>query len=235
MRHSRRVLNLILALRVVLASGEAGAAPVPPVRCVGKHKMLEVVATAAEMPANPFATYLLKLEVTDPAGRVFTVDGFYDGEGDGGQTGRTWKARLCPYRTGRWAWHTVPGVDSQKSPEFNQRYLFAPGPDYTRYNVEAFRAIDAFIDALRQADIVASPYLYYDPRREVLWKMTPEQDRAYIRYAMARIGGFGNVMTTLPYKAMEPMNEAVTRGDAVRYKTAGPAKGALKLWGPPPA
>ena len=91
----------------------------------------------------------------------------------------------------------MPGVDSQKSPVFNQRYLFAPGPDYTRYNLEAFRAIDRFIDTLRQADILASPYFYYDPRREVMWKMTPEQDRAYIRYAMARIGAFRNVMPVL--------------------------------------
>ena len=91
----------------------------------------------------------------------------------------------------------MPGVDSQKSPVHNQRYLFAPGPDYMRYNVEAFRAIDAFIDTLRQADILASPYFYYDPRREVMWKMTPDQDRAYIRYAVARIGAFSNVMPVL--------------------------------------
>jgi hypothetical protein len=79
----------------------------------------------------------------------------------------------------------------------NQRHLFAPGPDYTRYNVEAFRAIDAFIDTLRRADILASPYFYYDPRREVMWKMAPAQDRAYIRYGMSRIGAFGNVMPVL--------------------------------------
>jgi hypothetical protein len=91
----------------------------------------------------------------------------------------------------------MPGVDSKKDPVYTQRDLFAPGPDYTRYHVEAFCAIDEFIDALRQADIVASPYFYYDPRREVLWNMTPEQDWAYIRYGMARIGAFSNVMPVL--------------------------------------
>ncbi len=91
----------------------------------------------------------------------------------------------------------MPGVDSMKNPVYTQRNLFAPGPDYTRYHVEAFRAIDEFIDALRQADILASPYFYYDPRREVMWQMTPEQDRAYIRYGLARLGAFSNVMPVL--------------------------------------
>ncbi len=88
-------------------------------------------------------------------------------------------------------------VNSRKDPVHTQANLFAAGPDYTRYHVEAFRAIDKFIDTLRQADILASPYFYYDPRREVLWKMTPEQDRAYIRYGMARLGAFSNVMPVL--------------------------------------
>jgi hypothetical protein len=74
-----------------------------------KHKVLELVFTAAGTPADPFDDYLPKLEVTDPAGRIFTVDGFYDGDGQGGQTGRTWRVRLCPYRTGDWAWRTVAG------------------------------------------------------------------------------------------------------------------------------
>jgi hypothetical protein len=91
----------------------------------------------------------------------------------------------------------MPGVDSTKDKVNTQRNLFGPGLDYTRYNVEAFRAIDAFIDTLRQADILASPYFYYDPRREVMWKMTPEQDRAYIRYGMARMGAYANLMPCL--------------------------------------
>jgi hypothetical protein len=91
----------------------------------------------------------------------------------------------------------MPGVDSKKDPVYTQRNLFAAGPDCTQYHVEAFGAIDEFINTLRQADILASPYFYYDPRREVMWKMTPEQDRAYIRYGMSRLGAYGNVMPVL--------------------------------------
>jgi len=102
-------VSLVLALGLGLAAVDASAAAAPSVPRVGKHKVLELVFTAAGTPANPFDDYLLKLEVTDPAGRIFTVDGFYDGDGKGGQTGRTWKVRLCPYRTGDWAWRTVAG------------------------------------------------------------------------------------------------------------------------------
>src|SRR5688572_13774860 len=81
----------------------------PPSVEIGKHKVLELAFTAAAAPPNPFDVYLLKLEVTDPAGKTFTVEGFYDGDGKGGQSGNVWKARLTPYMAGAWRWRTVPG------------------------------------------------------------------------------------------------------------------------------
>lgn len=90
------------------------ANPLPAQVAVGKHKVLELVFTAAVNQPNPFDTYLLKLEVTDPAGKTFTLDGFYDGDGSGGQEGRTWKARLCPYVTGGWSWRTIPADASDR-------------------------------------------------------------------------------------------------------------------------
>lgn len=76
---------------------------------VGRYATLELTFTAQSTPANPFDTYLLKLEVTDPAGRIIVLDGFYDGDGNGGQNGRIWKARICPYMTGLWKWRTITG------------------------------------------------------------------------------------------------------------------------------
>lgn len=76
------------------------------------------------------------------------------------------------------------------------RRLYGEGPDFDRYDAERFRAIDAFIDALRLKGIVASPYFYYfndgDQR-----KMTPEQDRAYLSYGMSRFGAYANVLPVL--------------------------------------
>jgi CubicO group peptidase (beta-lactamase class C family) len=74
--------------------------------------------------------------------------------------------------------------------------LYGEGPDFSRYNVKKFRAIDPFIDTMRRADIVASPYFYYF-NDKVQRKLTPEQDRAYIRYSMARFGAYANVMPVL--------------------------------------
>jgi hypothetical protein len=74
--------------------------------------------------------------------------------------------------------------------------LYGEGPDFSRYNTTAFRKIDAFIDALRRADVIASPYFYYfnDGTQH---NLTEDQDRAFIRYGMARFGAYANVMPCL--------------------------------------
>lgn len=76
---------------------------------IGIYDTLELVFTASVSPGNPFDTYLLKVEITDPAGKKFVIDGFFDGNGRGGQDGRIWKARITPYAAGKWTWRTVPG------------------------------------------------------------------------------------------------------------------------------
>jgi hypothetical protein len=74
--------------------------------------------------------------------------------------------------------------------------LYGPDLDYDRYNLEKFRKIDAFIDTLRRADILASPYFYYFNDLQQC-PMTLEQDKAFIRYGMARFGAYCNVMPCL--------------------------------------
>ncbi len=84
--------------------------------------------------------------------------------------------------------------------------LYGDGPDFWRYNLRKFQSIDAFIDAMRQADILASPYFYYFNDREQR-KMTPEQDKAYIRYGMARFGAYANVMPVLSNEVDQKFTE----------------------------
>lgn len=74
--------------------------------------------------------------------------------------------------------------------------LYGAGPDFWRYNLDKFQSIDAFIDALRRADILVSPYFYYF-NDGVQRGLTTEQDKAYIRYGMARFGAYVNVMPVL--------------------------------------
>ena len=74
--------------------------------------------------------------------------------------------------------------------------LYGPGPDFWRYDVTRFRAVDAFVDALRRAGILAAPYFYYF-NDGVQRGLTLEQDLAYLRYGMARLGAYANVMPVL--------------------------------------
>ncbi|MGB9596556.1 MAG: DUF5060 domain-containing protein [Candidatus Poribacteria bacterium] len=62
--------------------------------------------------------------------------------------------------------------------------LYGNGLDFWRYNIEKFRSIDAFINELRQAEIIASPYFYYF-NDGVQKSMTSEQDKAYIKYSIS--------------------------------------------------
>lgn len=62
---------------------------------------------------NPF-DLAVTARVTAPSGRRFTVDGFFDGDGEGGSSGRVFKVRVCAGEPGVWTWETaseVPGLD----------------------------------------------------------------------------------------------------------------------------
>jgi hypothetical protein len=104
-----------LALAFAVALAVSGSGLGAPIAAVGKYKTHELIFTASARPSNPFDTYLLRLEVTDPQGRKFEIDGFYDGDGDGGQDGYVWKARLAPDSPGIWSWRTIPGDAPDKA------------------------------------------------------------------------------------------------------------------------
>lgn len=91
------------------SQSETNEQPSTPGLSIGLYETLELVFEATETPTNPFDTYLLKLELNAPDGQTFTIDGFYDGDGSGGQSGNVWKARITPYMLGHWQWRTVPG------------------------------------------------------------------------------------------------------------------------------
>ena len=104
---SARRLTLVLVLALLGALHTYGRAEMV---VVPRYKTLELVFNqATTTPTNPFDTYLLRLELTDPDGHTFEIDGFYDGNGLGGQEGNTWKARISPGTEGVWTWRTVTG------------------------------------------------------------------------------------------------------------------------------
>jgi len=82
---------------------------------VGLYDVYELEFSSSEMPDNPFYTYLLRIEVTDPDMNTKVIDGFFDGNGKGGQKGSIWKARICPHKTGIWRWKTISGDNGKNN------------------------------------------------------------------------------------------------------------------------
>lgn len=56
---------------------------------------------------NPFTDVTLTAQVTSPGGKVYTVDGFFDGDGAGGQNGNVFKLRIYLNELGTWRWRTT--------------------------------------------------------------------------------------------------------------------------------
>jgi hypothetical protein len=91
----------------LLASGPARAQAVP------RFDTAEIVLQSAARydggagTPNPFTDVTLSAQVTAPSGRVYAVDGFYDGDGAGGQAGNVWKLRVFADEPGTWTWRTA--------------------------------------------------------------------------------------------------------------------------------
>lgn len=49
----------------------------------------------------------LTAQVTSPTGKIYTVDGFFDGDGQGGQSGDVFKVRVFADEPGTWSWTTT--------------------------------------------------------------------------------------------------------------------------------
>ena len=113
--------------------------------------------------------------------------------------------------------------------------LYGPNLDFWRYDVEKFQAIDRFIDALRRADILAAPYFYYFNDRQQR-AMTADQDRAYLRYGMARFGAYANVLPVLSNEVEQKYTDRRGQYDLRSHRWAnkmGPTLKDLAVYGQP--
>ena len=71
---------------------------------VGLYDLWEIEVTNPRKYPNPFNFTMIELQATftAPSGRQVNFFGFYDGDGNGGQTGDTWKLRFRPDESGTW-------------------------------------------------------------------------------------------------------------------------------------
>ncbi|MFL6235589.1 MAG: DUF5060 domain-containing protein [Thermoanaerobaculia bacterium] len=86
---------------------------------VPRHGTAEIVLTAASSydgaagEPDPFDLEVTA-QVVSPSGKRYSVPGFFDGDGEGGQSGRIFKIRVAAGEAGVWSWSTssgVPGLD----------------------------------------------------------------------------------------------------------------------------
>ncbi|MHB1131342.1 MAG: DUF5060 domain-containing protein [Chloroflexota bacterium] len=93
---------LLLAVSALSPGGQTATA-----EATRKWQVHEVSLTSTHSYANPFTEVDLTATVTDPAGTAYTVRGFFDGDGAGGQVGGIWKFRVSPDSEGTWRWTTA--------------------------------------------------------------------------------------------------------------------------------
>jgi hypothetical protein len=103
---AKRILVFFSFLGLLaLASTRAGNA-------VSRFDTAEIVlrsaaAFNANSGTNPFTAVDVTARVTSPSGRVFTVNGFFDGDGASGVSGNVFKVRVYADEPGTWRWATT--------------------------------------------------------------------------------------------------------------------------------
>lgn len=109
-----RMCARLLVLFVFVFTVRAGA--------VARYDTAEIVLHAAAVydgsggSPSPFTDVQVTADVTAPSGRKVTVEGFFDGDGAGNQSGDVFKVRVFADETGTWTWVThgnAAGLDNQ--------------------------------------------------------------------------------------------------------------------------
>jgi len=59
-------------------------------------------ADAMDDDPNPHLDYRLQVHFTSPGGKTYNVPGYFDGDGQGGQSGNVWRVRFSPDEVGEW-------------------------------------------------------------------------------------------------------------------------------------
>jgi len=117
--------TVFVALDGLMSSAGAQVAASPPFTLTGPCKKWEAVSIAFQGPAanaadnqpNPFLDYRLQVVFTGPGGKEYNVPGFFDGDGQGGQSGTVWRVLFSPDEVGSWKFR----ASFRKGPEMAVR------------------------------------------------------------------------------------------------------------------
>jgi hypothetical protein len=213
--YSPRRLRLLLAILLVtvligLVPSPAASWASSPV--VSLYDSRELVFHTSTLPANPFDTYLLRLEVTPPAGQSFAVDGFYAGEAPGNRERYIWKARLAFDQVGRWRWRTVAGDTAALDPSLiglsgtvdvvdqgGRGGVVADGRYFRYQNGEYVYLVGNFLDfadGLPSTHVLLSEALTGSQREAVFARQQAFHTVNKVNLYLANVGDYGALSVT---------------------------------------
>ncbi len=107
---------VLLAGALLLAVADRGLAAVVRFDTAEITLRSASVYDGSQGSPNPFTDVSLTARVTSPGGKVYTIDGFFGGDGAGGQVGNVFKVRIFADEAGTWSWtsdSSDPGLDGQ--------------------------------------------------------------------------------------------------------------------------
>ncbi len=111
---------LLIALLLIFSSSPFGEfmlrqGGIRNVYSIPKYEVLKIDFTVASNNYNnPFTDVTLTATFTSPSNRVLVIDGFYNGDGSGGQSGNVWSLRFSGDELGTWLY-----VTSSDDPSLN--------------------------------------------------------------------------------------------------------------------
>lgn len=91
-----------------------------------------IQASESDTEHNPFLDYKLEVEFIGPNDQKYTVQGFFNGDGNGGSSGKVWSVRFSPDEEGVWKYSAkiwdgddvAFEIDLDKTPIFNEEGNF---------------------------------------------------------------------------------------------------------------
>jgi hypothetical protein len=230
----RLCVSSLLLATLILAAPSPGAA-------VARFDTAEIVLRSASSfnassgSPNPFTSVDLTARVTSPSGRVYTVDGFFDGDGAGGTVGNVFKLRVYADETGTWRWTTTSntaGLHAQSGTFSCSGALggvFGAGPVVEnparprtlmyQYGKPVY-LLGKFLDAAAPANLQFSHTLFSEQRtdadRQALLSRHLGMKLNKIDVYLANRGDYGGVSTT-PWVGMAASNDR-QRFDLARWR-----------------
>ena len=214
-------LALILVFFISGCSSEEGRKMEYGAKNVRLHDTVDLSFTSKQSYSaftpwfNPFTEIAIRLTLTSPSGRTLVVPGFFDGDGNGGSTGRTFKVRLCPDETGVWNWQA-----SSTLPEFDMidgsfivadriDGVFARGPisvskadpkHFTYANQEAVFLVGKFLDIDQPLPLRFSHTFFSESWSETERKQLFDHQLSLginkINIYIANVGDYNSIPTT---------------------------------------